>query len=107
MAWERKFLGFSFTIHRQPKCRIAPQALVRLNGRIRELTRRTRGVSMERMAEELSRYLRDWLGYLRRRCCEALRTRPAADFGGRFGSSGNGAECGLTNSADGEWGQGQ
>ena len=64
--WERKFLGFSFTSHRQPKLRIAPQALVRFKGRIRELTSRTRGVSIERMAEELSRYLRGWLGYLGR-----------------------------------------
>ena len=64
--WERKFLGFSFTRDRQPKLRIAPQALVRFKGRIRELTSRTRGVSIERMAEELSRYLRGWLGYLGR-----------------------------------------
>ena len=28
-----------------------------------ELTRRTRGVSMERMAAELARYLRRWIGY--------------------------------------------
>ena len=56
--WERKFLGFSFTRHRQPKRRIAPQALVRFKGRIRELTSRTRGVSIVQMAEELSRYLR-------------------------------------------------
>jgi RNA-directed DNA polymerase len=35
----------------------------RFKERIRELTRRTRGVSAERMAEELSRYLRGWIGY--------------------------------------------
>ena len=32
-------------------------------GRVRELTRRTRGVSTERMVEELTRYVRGWLGY--------------------------------------------
>jgi RNA-directed DNA polymerase len=45
------------------KRRIAPKALDRFKGRIRELTSRTRGVSTERMAEELTRYLRGWLGY--------------------------------------------
>jgi RNA-directed DNA polymerase len=61
--WERKFLGFSFTNAGVPKRRIARQAVDRFKGRIRELTRRTRGVSIERMATELSRYLRGWIGY--------------------------------------------
>jgi RNA-directed DNA polymerase len=61
--WERKFLGFSFTNAGIPKRRIAPKAVGRFKGRVRELTRRTRGVSTERMAEELSRYLRGWIGY--------------------------------------------
>ncbi len=60
--WERKFLGFSFTSGRQPKRRIAPQAVGRYKERIRELTYRTRGVSIERMAEDLTQYLRGWLG---------------------------------------------
>jgi len=64
--WERKFLGFSFTSGREPKRRIAPQAIGRFKKRVRELTRRTRGVSIERMAEELTRYLRGWLGYFGR-----------------------------------------
>src|ERR1700733_8279262 len=61
--WERKFLGFSFTANREPKRRIAPKAAVRFKERIRELTSRTRGMSTERMAEELARYLRGWIGY--------------------------------------------
>jgi RNA-directed DNA polymerase len=61
--WERKFLGFSFTRAVIPKRRIAPKAVDRFKGRVRELTSRTRGVSVERMAEELTRYLRGWLGY--------------------------------------------
>jgi RNA-directed DNA polymerase len=61
--WERKFLGFSFTANREPKRRIAPKAVIRFKGKIRELTRRTRGVSVEKMAEELGRYLRGWIGY--------------------------------------------
>jgi RNA-directed DNA polymerase len=61
--WERKFLGFSFTNAKTPKRRIAPKAVARFKERVRELTSRTRGVSTERMAEELARYLRGWIGY--------------------------------------------
>ena len=61
--WERKFLGFSFTNRREPKRRIAPKAVDRFKERVRELTSRTRGVSIERMAGDLTRYLRGWLGY--------------------------------------------
>src|SRR5579862_2272029 len=61
--WERKFLGFSFTWNREPKRRIAPKAVMRFKGKVREMTRRTRGVNVEKMAEELSRYLRGWIGY--------------------------------------------
>ena len=61
--WQRKFLGFSFTRFGSPKRRIAPKAVARFKERVRELTSRTRGVSIERMAEELAQYLRGWIGY--------------------------------------------
>ena len=59
----RKFLGFSFTWHREPKRRIAPKAIARFKQRVRELTRRTRGVKLEQMVAQLSRYLTGWRGY--------------------------------------------
>jgi RNA-directed DNA polymerase len=59
---ERKFLGFSFTV-RGPKRRIADKALTRFKRRIRELTRRTRGISIEQMARGLADYLRGWKAY--------------------------------------------
>lgn len=61
--WERKFLGLSFTSEGKPRRRIAPKAIERFKARVRALTRRTRGVSMERMISELSSYLRGWKGY--------------------------------------------
>ncbi len=61
--WERKFLGFSFPSSASPKRRIAPKAVKRFKERIRELTSRTRGISIERMAQELAPYLRGWIGY--------------------------------------------
>ena len=60
---ERKFLGFSFTRGKQPKRRIAPKTLLRFKKRIRELTKRNRGVSLQRMVEQLRRYLIGWRGY--------------------------------------------
>jgi len=61
--WVRKFLGFSFTWQREAKRRIAPKAIARFKQRVRELTRRTRGVSVETMTQQLSRYLIGWRGY--------------------------------------------
>jgi RNA-directed DNA polymerase len=59
----RKFLGFSFTGGKEPRRRIAPQALVRFKAKIRELTRRTRGRSLAQVIKELSIYLIGWRGY--------------------------------------------
>jgi RNA-directed DNA polymerase len=61
--WERKFLGFSFTNERDPRRRVAPKAMTRFKDRIRELTRRTRGVSLTAMVQGLTSYLRGWRGY--------------------------------------------
>jgi RNA-directed DNA polymerase len=60
---ERKFLGFRFTSGKQLKRAIAPQALVRFRKRVAELTRRTRGVSLERMVSQLTPYLTGWRNY--------------------------------------------
>jgi RNA-directed DNA polymerase len=61
--WQRKFLGFSFTNEPEPRRRIAPKACLRFRERIRELTRRTRGISLAKMVGEITTYLRGWLGY--------------------------------------------
>lgn len=60
---QRKFLGFSFTGGVKAKRRIAPKAILRFKERVRELTRRNRGVSVERMVEDLRRYLSGWRSY--------------------------------------------
>ena len=75
--WERKFLGFSFTNGKTPKRKIAPKAVDRFKERIRELTSRTRGVSIERMAGDLTQYLRGWLGYFGK--CETTRVLESLD----------------------------
>ncbi len=59
----RKFLGFSFTSEKQPRRRVAPQAIARFKARVRELTRRTCGKSLAQVAKELSSYLIGWRAY--------------------------------------------
>jgi RNA-directed DNA polymerase len=61
--YRRKFLGFSFTSHRTPKRRIAPQALERFKKRIRTLTSRMRGRKLSAVISELNTYLNGWRGY--------------------------------------------
>src|SRR5439155_2561960 len=60
---ERKFLGFSFTTGPEVKRVIAPKALDRFKARIRDITRRAKGVSIETTMAELAPYLRGWRGY--------------------------------------------
>ncbi len=60
---ERKFLGFSFTAGPEVKRVIAPKAVDRFKRRIREITRRAKGVSMETTMEELAPYMRGWRSY--------------------------------------------
>jgi RNA-directed DNA polymerase len=61
--WERKFLGFSFTNSAVPRRVIAPKALQRFRERVRELTRRNRGVSLTRIISDVAPYLQGWKGY--------------------------------------------
>jgi RNA-directed DNA polymerase len=60
---ERKFLGFSFTAGPDIKRTIAPKSLERFKQRIREITRRAKGVSIKTTMEELATYMRGWRGY--------------------------------------------
>src|SRR5437868_4971139 len=58
---ERKFLGFSFTDGPEIKRTIAPKSLERFKQRIRDITRRAKGVSMKTTMEELAPYMLGWL----------------------------------------------
>ena len=59
--WKRKFLGFTFTTRR--KRSVAPASRTKFKKRIRELTKRNRGSSLERVISELRSYLLGWRGY--------------------------------------------
>src|SRR6516225_11747732 len=60
---ERKFLGFSFTDGPEVRRVIAPKALDRFKRRVREITRRAKGVSIETTMAELTPYMRGWRSY--------------------------------------------
>src|SRR4030081_337571 len=59
---ERKFLGFSIANDGSER-RIAPKALDKFKAQIRDMTRRTRGISLIRLIEDLTPYLLGWRGY--------------------------------------------
>ena len=59
---ERKFLGFSISNDGSER-RIAPKALDKFKTRIRVMTRRTRGISLPQLIEDLAPYLYGWRGY--------------------------------------------
>jgi group II intron reverse transcriptase/maturase len=61
--WKRKFLGFSFTLQKEARIRIAPKSLKRVKDKIRALTDPTRSMPMEERIEKLNRYLMGWMGY--------------------------------------------
>ena len=63
----RKFLGYRLL--RGGRLGIAPASLKRVKDRIRQITRRNRGVSMEKVVRELNEYLTGWVTYFRHAQC--------------------------------------
>lgn len=66
-VWDRKFLGYSFWVAPggRVKRRVAAKALKELKHRVRRITRRNGGRSMEQVVAELGRYLRGWAEYFK------------------------------------------
>jgi RNA-directed DNA polymerase len=63
--WERKFLGYSMTFHKQPRLKAAPAVVDRLKGKLRELFRVGRGRNIQTQIKELTPILRGWVNYFR------------------------------------------
>jgi group II intron reverse transcriptase/maturase len=66
-VWDRKFLGYSFWVApgRKVKLRVAAKALAEMKQRVRQITSRNGGRSMERVTKELGAYLRGWKEYFK------------------------------------------
>jgi RNA-directed DNA polymerase len=64
--WERKFLGYSLTWHREARLKVAASSVQRLKAKLREIFRRGRGRNVGRLIEaELTPLLRGWMNYFR------------------------------------------
>jgi RNA-directed DNA polymerase len=65
-VFTRQFLGFAFWRRQGTvRLRVAPKALKTMKDRVRVLTRRTRGRSLEQIARDLREYLVGWKAYFR------------------------------------------
>lgn len=64
-AFGRKFLGYALWVAKggQVKCKVAPKAAGDFKARIRQLTRRSGGRSMEQIVERLRPYVLGWKAY--------------------------------------------
>jgi RNA-directed DNA polymerase len=65
---ERQFLGYR--ILWDGRLVIAPRSLERAKRRIRQITRRNRGISLEQMIGKLNSYLTGWVTYFRYAACK-------------------------------------
>jgi RNA-directed DNA polymerase len=66
-VWDRKFLGYSFWVAagKKVKLRVAPKALKEMKQRVRQITSRSGGRSMDRVTKELGAFLRGWKEYFK------------------------------------------
>ena len=63
--WNRGFLGYSVTAHKEPRLRVAAKSVGRLRDKLRDLFRAGRGRSVGRTVETLAPLLRGWMQYFR------------------------------------------
>jgi RNA-directed DNA polymerase len=64
--WNRKFLGYTFTVHYQAKLKVAPQSVRRFKDKLRMLFRAGRGQSLRRLIERMRPILLGWVSYFRK-----------------------------------------
>ncbi len=63
--WDRKFLGYSMTFHKQPRLKVAAASVARLRDKLRDKFRCGRGRNLKKLIEELTSLLRGWMNYFR------------------------------------------
>ncbi|MGH2356426.1 MAG: reverse transcriptase domain-containing protein, partial [Candidatus Limnocylindria bacterium] len=71
-VWERSFLGHRLLS--DGRLGLAPKSLDRAKERLRRITRRNRGIALERMIGEVNSFTTGWVTYFRHAACKgALR----------------------------------
>ena len=65
LAWKRKVLGYSFWVAKDStvRRRVADKALATMKDKVREITKRTGGRSIEQVCKRLGEFLRGWKEY--------------------------------------------
>jgi len=63
--WNRGFLGYSVTVNRSPKLKVAPASIARLKQKLRAKLRSGRGQSLAHTLEVIGPLLRGWIAYYR------------------------------------------
>lgn len=63
--WKKKFLGFIVSVRKEVKLKVAPESIAIFKKRVREITRRTRGVSLKQVIHDVGIYLKGWINYYR------------------------------------------
>lgn len=63
--WKRKFLGYSFLSQKRAPIRLADKTIERFKDRVREITNRTRSMSVQERIRQLNAYLMGWVAYFR------------------------------------------
>jgi len=63
--WSRKFLGYSVTVDRKPKLKVAAQSIQRLKAKLRQVFRQGRGRNLGRVIRDLGPVIRGWTAYFR------------------------------------------
>jgi RNA-directed DNA polymerase len=62
--WRRTFLGYSMTMHKQARLKVAPASVRRLKSKLRAAFRRGRGRNLGRfITEDLKPLLKGWINY--------------------------------------------
>jgi len=62
---KRSFLGFSFTGGEYRKIRFAPKSVKNFKRKVKQITGRSRGITLEHIIQELNGFTRGWMGYFR------------------------------------------
>lgn len=63
--WRLKFLGYSFLADEDATLRLAPKTVERFKERIRELTSRSRSMSIQERIRKVNAYILGWVAYYR------------------------------------------
>lgn len=63
--WERKFLGYSVTRHKEPRLKVSALSEKRLKDKLKDIFRRGRGCAISSTIKKLTPIIRGWVNYFK------------------------------------------